>query len=66
MEYSELTAREKWLVDIIKMNTRVSLNFNIKSDNMDFRNKMQAEHEEYLDQMQADILKHLGTIKEAN
>ena len=65
MSEVNLTAREKWLLEMLRMNTLIGLNFQTsRSNNPDFVNQMLAEHEEYAAKQQAEIINHLATIKE--
>jgi len=67
MEHATLTAREKYLLETIRISVLTGLGSSIRdSDSVDFVDRTQKRHREIADQMQADILIALANIKEDN
>lgn len=67
MEHATLTAREKFLLEMIRMSVLTGLGSSIRdSDSVDFVDRAQKRHQEIADQLHAGILVALADIKEAN
>jgi hypothetical protein len=67
MSEVNLTAREKFLLETIRLSVLTGLGASIRNgDSVDFVERAQKRHQEIADELQASILIALDDIKEAN
>ncbi len=67
MEHATLTAREKYLLETIRISVLTGLGSSIRDgDSVDFVDRTQKRHREIANQLEANILIALADIKEAN
>jgi hypothetical protein len=67
MEHATLTAREKYLLETIRISVLTGLGSSIRDgDSVDFVDRTQKRHREIADQLETNILIALADIKEAN